>query len=205
MEDRQQTRDASTPPRGSKTARRGTLSNWIRFVRQYPLQALRRPYRAFSAGDGATGRGIAPPPSWLARGKTHRPRQLDRLPRIAALTDGPDGKRRSAGPPPAFHRPRRRNGGPGSGREPLRKKVNTQALRSGHGRIAADFLAAGCWKLRKAAGRGIAAHSLQALKMDTRGPSGSRCRGRGHSISAALSGQTGLALARGFLGCFAPA
>ena len=143
-----------------------------------------------------TGTHAALPLStWLARGKTHRPRWTGRQ---------DYGKRRTAGPPQAFHRPRRRNGGPGSGREPLRKKVNTQALRSGHGRIATDFLAAGCWKLRKAAGRGIAAHSLQALKMDTRGPSGSRCRGRGHSIAAALSGQTGLAVARSFLSFFAP-
>lgn len=181
-------------------------------MRQYPLQALRRPYRRLPCRwrrDAAPGRTRHCPSPLLAiqREDTPAPAAGPTSPycRAHGWTRRQDyGKRRPAGPPQACQRQRRRNGGPGSGREPLRKKVNTQALRSGHGRIAADFLAAGCWKLRKAAGRGIAAHSLQALKMDTRGPSGSCCRGRGHSISAALSGQTGLALARGFLGCFAP-
>lgn len=63
-------RDTSTPPGRPKTLRRGVLSSWIRFVRQYPLQALRRPYRRLpcrwrrDAAQGRTRHCPSPPPGY---------------------------------------------------------------------------------------------------------------------------------------------
>lgn len=130
-------RDTSTPPGRPKTLRRGVLSSWIRFVRQYPLQALRRPYRRVPCRwrrDAAPGRTRHCPSLHLASQREDAPAPAagptSPYCRAHGWTRRQDyGKRRPAGPPQACQRQRRRNGGPGFGREPLRKKVNTQAFK----------------------------------------------------------------------------
>lgn len=94
-------------------------------MRQYPLQALRRPYRRVPCRwrrDAAPGRTRHCPSLHLASQREDAPAPMDRTARLRQET--PRGS-----PPPACQRERRRNGGPGFGREPLRKKVNTQALK----------------------------------------------------------------------------
>lgn len=143
-------------------------------MRQYPLQALRRPYRRLPCRwrrDAAPGRTRHCPSLHLASQREDAPAPAagPTFPycRAHGWTGRQDyGKRRPAGPPLAFHRPRRRNGGPGFGREPRRKKVNTQALQLDRQK----------WPLQ----------------------------GEGHSISAAFLLQTGLANACTFSGYFAP-
>lgn len=82
-------RDTSTPPGRPKTLRRGVLSSWIRFVRQYPLQALRRPYRRVPCRwrrDAAPGRTRHCPSLHLASQREDAPAPMDRTARLRQET-----------------------------------------------------------------------------------------------------------------------
>lgn len=81
-------RDASTPPRGSKTARRGVLSSWIIFCVSTPYRPLGGHIDAFPAGGGGTlhrdARGIAP--LNLASQREDAPAPMDQTARLRQET-----------------------------------------------------------------------------------------------------------------------
>lgn len=168
-------------------------------MRQYPLQALRRPYRRVPCRwrrDAAPGRTRHCPSLHLASQREDAPAPMDRTARLRQET--PRGS--SPGMPTGAAAKRRPRIQP---RTPA-KKMSCQWLKSGHGRIATGKTAAGCQKLRKAAGRGESPAGPAGAQNGHQRAKWQPLQGRGHSISTALSAQTGLALARGFFGFFAP-